>query len=308
MTTGWSLQDAPRLDGKLAIVTGPTSGIGYETALGLATLGADTILAGRDEARCGQALARIQQTVPGAKVRVLRLDLASLASVAAFAEAAVAAGDGRVDILVNNAGIMALPRRQTTDDGFERQMGVNYLGHFALTARLKDAVCAAPGGGRVVNLASVAHRRVTLDLSDFQAERSYQPRVVYGRTKLAMLMFSLELHRRVVANGWPLRSIAAHPGWARTEIVRNGMGRGLKGVLADFIFNRVAQSAQDGALPSLYAASAPEAESGAYYGPSEWGETRGAPGKAAIYPQALDAAVARDLWALSERLTGLTFG
>jgi NAD(P)-dependent dehydrogenase (short-subunit alcohol dehydrogenase family) len=308
MTTGWSLQDAPRLDGKVAIVTGPTSGIGYETALGLATLGADTILAGRDEARCEQALARIRQAVPGAQCHVLRLDLASLASVAAFAATAVATGGGRIDILVNNAGVMGLPRREVTEDGFERQMGVNYLGHFALTARLKDAICAAPGGGRVVNLASVAHRRVTLDLADFLAERSYEPRVVYGRTKLAMLMFSLELHRRAKAAGWPLLSIAAHPGWARTEIVRNGMGRGPKGILADFVFNRVAQPARDGALPSLFAAAAPEALSGAYYGPSGWRETRGAPGTAEIYPQAQDEGTARQLWALSEKLTGVAFG
>ncbi|HVZ10749.1 MAG TPA: oxidoreductase [Rhodopila sp.] len=307
-TQGWSLARAPRLDGKIAVVTGPTSGIGYWTALGLARLGADTVLAGRDEARCAQAMARIRQAVPDATLRVLRLDLASLDSVAAFAQAAVQAGQGRIDILVNNAGIMGLPKRQVTTDGFERQMGVNYLGAFALTARLKDAVCAAPGGGRVVNVASVAHRRVTLDLDDFQAERTYQPRVVYGRTKLAMLMFSLELHRRSVAGGWGLRSIAAHPGWARTEIVRNGMGRGVKGRLADFIFNRVAQPGREGALPSLFAATAPEAVGGGYYGPSGWNETRGAPGPSRIYPQARDAAVAKALWTLSKRLTGVSFG
>ena len=305
MTTGWTLQDAPRQDGKTAIVTGPTSGIGYFTAFGLARLGAKTILAGRDEARCGQAMARIQAAEPGAKLRVLRLDLASLASVRDFAERAAAAGP--IDILVNNAGIMGLPHRQQTQDGFERQMGVNYLGHFAVTGLLKDALCAAPGGGRVVNVASVAHRRALLDLGDFQAERGYDPRAVYARTKLAMLMFSLELHRRAMAGGWALHSIAAHPGWARTEIVRNGMGLGPKGRLADFIFNRVAQPAQDGALPSLYAATAPQAASGGYYGPGGWRETRGAPAEAKIYPQALDQVIARDLWKLSERLTGVVY-
>jgi NAD(P)-dependent dehydrogenase (short-subunit alcohol dehydrogenase family) len=304
MTTGWTLQDAPRLDGKIAIVTGPTSGIGYWTAFGLAQLGAETILAGRDERRCDQAMARICQALPAAKLQVRRLDLASLASVAAFAETV----RGPIDVLVNNAGIMGLPRRAVTEDGFERQIGVNYLGHFALTARLKSALCAAPGGGRVVNVASVAHRRVTLNMGHFPAERSYEPRTVYGRTKLAMLMFSLELHRRATASDWPLRSIACHPGWARTEIVRNGMGRGLKGRLADFVFNRVAQPAREGALPSLYAAAAPEAASGGYYGPSGWRETRGPPGPAGIFPQALDEGVARDLWALSERLTRVPFG
>ncbi|MBS0640377.1 MAG: oxidoreductase [Acetobacteraceae bacterium] len=304
---GWTLQDAPRLDGKLAIVTGPTSGIGYETALGLAQLGADTVLAGRDAARCAQAMARIRQVVPQATVRVLLLDLASLISVQGFAAAAAAAGQGRVDILVNNAGIMALPKRAVTEDGFERQIGVNYLGHFALTARLKEALCAAPGGGRVVNVASVAHRRASLALDDFLSERGYQPRAVYARTKLAMLIFSLELQRRAAAAGWPLRSIAAHPGWSSTEIVRNGLGRTAMGLVADFVFTSLAQTAREGALPSLYAAAAPQAQGGGYYGPMRWSETRGPVGPSKIYPQALDEAAARDLWALSERLTGVTF-
>ncbi len=307
MTTGWTLQDAPRLDGKVAIVTGPTSGIGFETALGLARLGAETILAGRNAVKCAQALARIRQSVPAAKGRVEILDLASLASVARFAEAVTASTGGRIDILVNNAGIMGLPTRQVTEDGFERQIGVNYLGHFALTARLKSALTAAPNGGRVVNVASVAHRRVRLDLSDLLCERGYDPRHQYGVTKLAMLVFSLELNRGAAAGGWNFVSIASHPGWAATDIVRNGMGRGLKGRVADLVFGLVAQSARSGALPSLYAAAAPEAKGGAYYGPTGPGETRGPPGPARIYPQALDPAVGPGLWALSEKLTGVSF-
>ena len=308
MTDGWTVNDAPRLDGKVAIVTGANSGIGFYTALGLARLGADTVLAARDPDKGASAVARIRQQVPSAKLRFEPLDLASLASIARFAAAVTAAKRGTIDILVNNAGIMALPTRQETEDGFERQMGVNYLGHFALTARLKDPLCAAIGGGRVVNVASVAHRRVSLDLTDLQSAKSYDPRVTYGRTKLAMLVFSLELHRRAAASGWTISSIAAHPGWASTSIVRNGMGTGLKGRLADLIFGIVAQSAASGALPSLYAAAAPEARSGAYYGPTGPGETRGTPGPAKIYPQALDPAVGPGLWTLSETLTGLTFG
>jgi NAD(P)-dependent dehydrogenase (short-subunit alcohol dehydrogenase family) len=308
---GWNLNQAPRLDGKRAIVTGANGGLGYETALGLARQGADTILGVRNADKGAQAVARIRRALPNAKVRWERLDLASLASIAAFAAAVTAPGavapGGVIDILVNNAGVMGLPTRQTTEDGFERQMGVNYLGHFALTARLKDALCRAPGGGRVVNVASVAHRRVSLDLSDLQSERAYDPRHTYGLTKLAMLVFSLELHRRAAAGQWNLKSIAAHPGWAGTDIVRNGMGNGLKGRLADVVFALVAQSARDGALPSLYAAMAPEAQSGAYYGPTGPGETRGAPGLARIYPQALDPAAGPGLWTLSEKLTGLTF-
>jgi NAD(P)-dependent dehydrogenase (short-subunit alcohol dehydrogenase family) len=233
------------------------------------------------------------------------LDLASLDSVARFA----AGWTGTIDILVNNAGVMGYRARQQTADGFERQFGVNYLGHFALTARLKDAVCAA--SGRVVNVASLAHRGGRLAFGDLQSERSYSPMSAYRQSKLAMLVFSIELQRRAERNGWALRSIAAHPGWARTDIIPSGIGDGSPGLLARVIevgFGLVAQSARDGALPSLYAAMAPEAEGGAYYGPSGPGETRGAPGLARIFPQAADAAAGSRLWTVSETLTGMKFG
>jgi NAD(P)-dependent dehydrogenase (short-subunit alcohol dehydrogenase family) len=308
---GWSLNDAPRLDSKVAIVTGATGGLGYETALGLASRGATTILAGRNPAKGVQALSRIQHAIPAARVRFEPLDLASLKSVAHFAAAVSAAQGGVIDILVNNAGVMAPPQRLLTDDGFERQIGVNYLGHFALTAHLKDALCAAPGGGRVVTVASLAHRRVVLDLDDLQSARSYRPRHTYGVSKLATLIFALELHRRAARNRWNLLSIAAHPGWARTDIIANGMGSGAPGIkerLIELVFGLLAQSARDGALPSLYAAMAPEAKGGAYYGPTGRGETRGAPGPARIYPQAADPVAGERLWTLSETLTGVTFG
>jgi NAD(P)-dependent dehydrogenase (short-subunit alcohol dehydrogenase family) len=304
----WTPDDAPRLDGKLAIVTGATGGIGYETALGLARRGATTLLAGRNPAKGAQALARIQREIPDARVRFQTLDLASLASVAQFA--AGVTKDGVIDILVNNAGVMGLPTRQLTQDGFEQQVGVNYLAHFALTARLKGALCAAPGGGRVINVASLAHRRVALHLDDLQSEKSYVPRGAYALSKLAMLVFSLELQRQSERNGWNLHSIAAHPGWARTDIVMNGIGGGapgLKAWLIDKVFATVAQSARDGALPSLYAAMAPEAAGGAYYGPNRRGETRGSPTVARIFPQAADTAAASRLWVLSEKLTGVSF-
>ena len=311
VTKNWTLNDAPALDDKVAIVTGATGGLGYETALGLARRGAATILAGRNPDKGAQAVARIQREAPGAKACFEHLDLASLASVARLAAAVVAAQRGVIDILVNNAGVMGFPTRQLTQDDFERQIGVNYLGHFALTARLKDALCAAPGGGRVVNVASLAHRRAALNLDDLQSERSYSPMRAYGQSKLAMLIFALELQRRAEQNGWTLRSLAAHPGWARTDIIGNGIGDGgssLKAWLITRAFGLVAQSARDGALPSLYAAMAPEAEGGAYYGPSGPGETRGAPGLAKIFPQAKDSAAASRLWALSEKLTGVGFG
>jgi NAD(P)-dependent dehydrogenase (short-subunit alcohol dehydrogenase family) len=298
---GWTPADAPRLDGKVAIVTGATGGLGYETALALARQGATTVLAARNPAKGAQALASIQREVPAAKVRFELLDLASLASVARFA----AAQTGAIDILVNNGAVMALPSREKTEDGFERQIGVNYLAHFALTLRL----LAALKGGRVVNVASLSHRGAALDLDDFLSEKSYNPRRAYGRSKLAMLVFALELQRRSDQSGWGLTSIAAHPGWARTRIVPNGMGSGgpsLKAKLAETVFNLVAQPAREGALPILFAAMAPEATGGAYYGPTGWGETRGSPGAAKIFAQAADPQAGSRLWVLSETLTGVT--
>ena len=299
----WNPGDAPRLDGKRAVVTGATGGIGLETALGLARMGASTVLTGRDAAKGAASIARIRRAVPAADIGFQPLDLASLAAVASFADG----WRGPLDILVNNAGVMGLPARQVTGDGFERQIGVNYLSHFALTARLKPALSAAPGGGRVVSVASLAHRRAVLDLNDLNSEKSYSPMRAYAQSKLAMLIFALELHRRARAAGWPLRSFAAHPGWARTGIVGNGFGRGVKGRLADFAFGLVAQSASDGALPSLYAAAAPEAVPGGYYGPTGKGERRGPPGPSEIYPQATDPVAAARLWTLSEALTGVAF-
>ena len=302
----WTLANAPRLTGKTAIVTGATGGLGFEVALGLARLGATTILAARNPDKGATALARIHQQVPGAQVRFDRLDLTSLASVAAFA----ASHATPIDILVNNGAVMGLPTRRLTEDGFEQQIGVNYLGHFALTARLKDALGAAPGGGRVVQVASLAHRSARLGLDDFQSARSYSPMGVYRRSKLAMLMFAFELQRRAARHGWNLRSIAAHPGWSRTDIIPNGIGAGAPGLKAwgiALIFNALAQPARHGALPLLYAATAPDAAPGGYYGPMRLGETRDGVGPSWVAPQAADAEAAARLWALSEALTGVTF-
>ena len=305
----WRLDDAPPLEGRTAVVTGAAGGLGYETALGLARCGARVTLAGRNAAKGEAALRRILALVPGARIVVEDLDLARLASVRSFADR-VLARSGPLDILVNNAGLMALEPRQTTADGFEMQFGTNYLGHFALTAWLLPALGRGGGEARVVNLASLAHRQGRIDFSDLQGERRYDGWTAYRQSKLAMLIFGRELQRRASRQGWPIRSVAAHPGWAYTDIIDNGPGRSQaspKTWLMSLVFRLRGQTAAAGALPILYAAVAPEAAPGGYYGPAGHGEIRGPVAPSRVMPQAADAETARRLWAESERLTQACF-
>lgn len=286
----------------IAIVTGATGGLGYEIALGLARAGFDTWLTGRDAVR-GQAAASRAQAASGGAVRFTLLDVSSLAAIEAFA--------GRVEqpvaVLVNNAGVMALPRRELTTDGFERQLGTNYLGHFALTGRLLPHLKQ----GRVVNVASLAHRRARIDFNDLQGAAAYSPWAAYGQSKLAMLMFGLELQKRSAAQGWGVQGFAAHPGWSATQIVHNGPGAkqpGLRERIMQAGFNALGQSAAQGALPELYAALDPGARPGGYYGPCCLNETRGRPTPSLIMPQARSEADRARLWEMSEALTGVSFG
>ena len=304
--TNWTVADIPTQSGKLAIVTGSTGGLGFETALVLAQTGAEVLLTGRNDAKGRDAVAKIRSRIPGAKISYETLDLASLASVTDFAKR-FATGQSSLDLLINNAGVMALPTRQTTADGFEMQFGTNYLGHYALTAQLLPLLRRGQEP-RVVNLSSIAHRTGTIDFGDLQGDRFYLPWKAYSQSKLAMLMFALELQRRSDATGWKLISLAAHPGWARTDLFTNGPGTGgfigFGAMLAAPIFS---QSAEDGALPILFAATSPGAEPGGYYGPNGIGELKGPPGPARIGPQAKNRATAARLWESSERLLGVHF-
>jgi NAD(P)-dependent dehydrogenase (short-subunit alcohol dehydrogenase family) len=302
----WTIADIPSQTGRSAVVTG-TGGLGFETALALARAEAEVILAGRNADRGAYSVARIKAQVPEANIRFAELDLASLASVAAFAKR-MAAEHGSLDLLVNNAGVMMPPRRRTTADGFELQFGTNYLGHFALTGRLLPLLRAARAP-RIVEVSSIAHRRAAMDFQDLQAEKRYRPWAAYGQSKLAMLIFALELQRRSDAGGWGLMSLAAHPGIAHTDLFSNGPGLGeVRKRMFGLVLPLISQSAARGALPLLFAATAPQAAAGGYYGPDGFREMKGWPVRARIMPQATDKAAAARLWQMSEALTGVTFG
>jgi NAD(P)-dependent dehydrogenase (short-subunit alcohol dehydrogenase family) len=302
----WTTADIPALSGMTAIVTGATGGLGYETAMALAGAGAIVILTGRSDAKGLRAIEGICERFPNALIAYEHLDLASLASVADFARR-FAAGNEQLDLLVNNAGVMALPKRLQTEDGFEMQLGTNYLGHYALTARLLPQLRRAKAP-RVVNLSSLAHRSGAINFDDLQGKLSYRPWRAYCRSKLAMLMFSLELQRRSLAAGWGVMSLAAHPGYARTDLIANGPGaNSLSSQAGRLLQPLISQSAAEGALPTLFAATSPAAEPGGYYGPNGFYELKGPPTLAKIMPQAKDFAAAAMLWDVSAMLTGVSF-
>lgn len=300
----WTASDIPSQRGRTAVITG-TGGLGLQDALALARAGASVIIAGRNPAKGEDAVRQIRQSVPAAGVRFEQVDLASTASIAAFG-ARLRGRLGGLDLLINNAAVMAPPTRQETPDGYELQFGTNYLGHFALTAELLPLLRAGHQP-RVVSLSSVAARAGAIRFSDLQSERDYDPMAAYSQSKLACLMFAFELQRRADAAGWGIQSIASHPGISRTDLLPNGAGArsgpGLTRRYLWFLFQPAAQ----GALPTLFAATAPQAQGGGYYGPAGLGETRGHPTAARIPPQALDTVSAARLWTESERLLGAAF-
>lgn len=304
MMTKWTASDIPAQHGRSAVITG-TGGLGYEDALALARSGAEVILAGRNPQKGTEAIARIHGEIPDANIRFEKVDLANLKSVTDFCER-LRGQQQKLDILINNAGVMVPPQRQETIDGFELQFATNYLGHFALTAGLMPLLKNGHDP-RVISLSSVVARRGEINFDDLNAEQEYSPMKVYSQSKLACLIFALEFHRRSEAAGWGITSIAAHPGVSRTDLLHNAPGRlSLAGVARSalwFLF----QPAWQGALPTLFAATAAQAKSGSYYGPHAISETRGYPTEAKIPQQALDEGVAARLWDVSERLAGVTF-
>lgn len=301
--TRWTAANIPPLRGHTAVVTG-AAGLGFETARALARAGAHVIVASRNAENGARAIARIQGETPSASIRFEAVDLGSLASVSAFASR-LRGQIGALDLLINNAGVMTPPRRLETADGFELQFGTNYLSHFALTGQLLPLLAK----GRVVSLSSIAARQGRIDFSDLQATRGYRPMPVYAQSKIACLMFALELQRRSQANGWGVASIPVHPGISRTGLLYHtpggpSGGQRLMRAMLWFLFQPVPQ----GALPTLFAATAPEAEGGVYYGPDGMAELNGHPARARIPGPARNEADCARLWAVSEELTGVRFG
>lgn len=307
----WTATDLPDLTGTTVLVTGPTSGLGEATTIALATRGAHVVLAARSADKAQRLIAAIRERTPAASLEHLPLDLADLASVREAAERFAQQHD-RLDRLVANAGVMATPLRRTAD-GFELQLGVNHLGHHALTGWLLPQLLAAPAA-RVVAVSSFVHRIGHIDLDDLNWERTrYQRWAAYGRSKLANLLFVLALERRFRAAGAAAIAVAAHPGYATTGLQAAGpaMQGGIRGAISGAASRLgsllVAQPAARGVLPQLYATAAPDVTGGSYWGPSGPGETRGYPAPATRSAAAQDAVLAEELFAASEDLTGVRF-
>lgn len=297
----WPGADLSALKGKIALVTGANSGIGFYAAKAMADAGAEVILACRSPEKGAASLARI-----GGRCRLELLDLANFDSIHAFADRIKAQSD-RLDILLNNAGVMAPPVRQTTKQGLELQLSVNFFGHFLLTDLLLSLILNTPAA-RVIQVASVAHRQGKMNWDDLQSERHYHGWRAYRQSKLAMLIFAEELGRRAAQNGWNFLSLAAHPGIAATELVANGPGRhSLIAFLQKTAAPFVQQPGDAGAWPLILAAIAPQARQGDYYGPKGRWEFRGPPGLAKVEPQALDPKAGQRLWDEAIKLTGARF-
>lgn len=311
-TASWSQATLPDLRGRRALVTGAASGLGFETAMGLAARGAEVLIADRNVAGGQAAVERIRATLPEASVRFLELDLGELARIRSFA-ATLLAERRPLDVLINNAGILPPLQRRTTADGFELKFGINVLGHFALTGLLLPALLAAPAA-RVVWISSLVHRNGKLNFDDLHAERRYEHQRVYNQAKLACLVLASETQARFARAGVAAVSLAAHPGIARTALgaSRNGQPRlTLVDKLADIAFwiamRWFGQEQDRGTRPILIAAADPAAQGGEFYGPGGFGEFAGEPRRVKLSAPALDPAVRERLWAACEQMTGVRY-
>jgi NAD(P)-dependent dehydrogenase (short-subunit alcohol dehydrogenase family) len=305
MSEKWTPRQMPLQHGRLAVVTGANSGIGFHTVRYLSRAGASVILACRSTVKGEAARSRIIGENAAAMLEVRALDLADLNSIRSFATKILDQGK-RLDLLINNAGIMSLPERRTTVQGFEQQFGTNHLGHFALTGLLLPALLPQTGS-RVVTIASIAHKGGLLDFDDLNAQRSYNPRKAYQQSKLANLVFGIELDRRLRTIAANTSSILAHPGVAFTNIVSNGMGSGINARIASVAISFFAQSDDRGSWPTLYAATSPVARGGGYYGPDGFAEIKGTPVEVKPKAKALDPETGKRLWEVSETMTGVHY-
>ncbi|MEO1058383.1 MAG: SDR family NAD(P)-dependent oxidoreductase [Actinomycetota bacterium] len=301
MSNKWTADDIGDQDGRVAVITGANTGLGLETARALAAAGASVVLAVRNVDKGAAAIDDIRADLPDAQLDVLELDLASLDSIRTAAEQLDAQTD-RVDLLINNAGVMYTPRQETAD-GFEMQFGTNHLGHFAFTGHVLDQLLTTEGS-RIVTVSSVGHRILSsIDFDDINATKSYNRVAAYGRSKLANLLFTYELQRRLDEAGASTIALAAHPGGSDTDLVRHVPGAGF---LAP-AFGKLAQSAAMGALPQLRAATDPTAQGGQYYGPDGFMEVRGHPVVVESNSRSNDADLQQRLWAVSEDMTGVEY-
>lgn len=306
MSSKWTQKDIPDLTGKVIVVTGANSGLGYESSLILAGKGATVVLAVRNPTRGEKARDDILQVHPQASLEVMTLDVGNLGSVRAFAAAFRAKYD-RLDILINNAGVMAIPRQETAD-GFEMQLGVNHLGHFALTGLLIDIIVKTPKA-RIHNVTSSANFFGTINFDDLMGTKSYSRWGAYGQSKLANVFFTFELQKRLTAAGFDTITNTSHPGLVLTNLQTNSVtqsGTSFEGILYRIMEPLLAQDISMGVLPMLYGATATDAKGGALYGPRTF-HTRGYPAEARANKQAYDAEARKRFWELSEQLTGVTF-
>ena len=304
----WTADQMPEMAGRTVVVTGANSGLGFEAVREFARYGASVVMACRSTDRGERAREDVLDDQAGASVEVVELDLASLASIREFADALTDRHDG-LHVLCNNAGVMAIPRGET-EDGFERQFGINHLGHFALTGLLLDTLRTADGGSRVVTQSSGLHENGVIDFADLQRKGEYDKFDAYARSKLANLLFAYELDRRLKAADEDVVSVACHPGYAATNLQTRGpemRGAALQKMAMQVANRVVAQSAAMGALPMLFAATTPDIDGGEYVGPGGLINIRGHPEPQRSSERSYDERTAKRLWTVSEDLTGVTY-